>query len=278
MAVSLPLGGCARRFVSFSVYRLVSIDVKGVDATGFWVNVTCEVESHSPLDATLTDLQFSTYTGPHLLGEGRLPGPVEVPGGTRLTLVAPVRMDYRRFPADFPRRVSRGVLPLRTEARFLADTALGDVSLQVSSTDQVKVSETLSVAVTGPFRGGALIVTSIEPRRVGLLGMTLRLGLHARNKFAFPINVRRGQWQLRINDRRFGRGQLSRALTIPAGGEADLAVEVAATHGAVGHALLTLLTTDPKFRVTGTLWIDPIGGVSEIPLDMTADASVLSGL
>jgi len=39
-----------------------------------------------------------------------------------------------------------------------------------------------------------------------------------------------------------------------------------------------LLTQDPTFRIFGTLWIDPIAGVSELPVDVTTDDSIFKRL
>ncbi len=39
-------------------------------------------------------------------------------------------------------------------------------------------------------------------------------------------------------------------------------------------AIAAMMGQDPRFRLTGTLWIDPIGGVSELPVDVEADSSI----
>jgi hypothetical protein len=44
----------------------------------------------------------------------------------------------------------------------------------------------------------------------------------------------------------------------------------------MARALGALATTDPRFRVRGTITVEPIAGISALPVDLTADSSVFA--
>lgn len=270
----LGSGGCVERLVEFRVHRLLGAQVRGIDGEGFSMVVRVEVENPNPVGARISDIHFRSFTGSHLLGRGALAGPVQAPARARFALAVPLRVAYADLPADLPQRAADGTLPLRTEARFRASSRLGSMQLTLVSRGQVKVADTLAVAIRGPFSGDAVRVRRIELAELDLRTARLRLHLLVRNRFAFPIGVRRARCELEVSGAPFGRGELKRPLRLPPRGEARIAVEVLATHGAVGRGVLALLGGDPRFVVRGTLWIDPIGGVSQLPLQIETDASI----
>ena len=69
---------------------------------------------------------------------------------------------------------------------------------------------------------------------------------------------------------------LTRPLAIPPRAEVTTEIEVLAPPGATLGAALSLFSQSTTFRLKGTLWIDPIGGVSRLPIDVQTDSSVFA--
>jgi LEA14-like dessication related protein len=262
------------RLLDFHVRRLVGVRVTGIDGSGFDLRVRCELENPNQLGARLTRIRFRSYLGTHLLGEGDLPGPVKVGPKERFMLEVPVRVAYRRLPPDLPARVADGTVLLRTEAAFTAVTKLGSYPMTLTSTGRTAISRALTVAIQGPFSGPAFSITQVRFGGVKLRRFTLSLSFQARNLFAFPVRIRRGTYHVFVNETFFAAGKLAEPLTLAPYSSVDRTVEIQPTHGAMGSALVAMLGGEPRFRLKGTLWIDPIGGVSRLPLDVEADATV----
>ena len=273
----LPLveGGCADRFVDFRVQRLLGMRVTKIDRVGFDTLVRCELENPNPIGAEIEDVVFRARMGEYLLGRGHLAGPVSVAARSHFQLEFPLRVLYADLPADFPSRVASGELKIVTEAGLRAHTRAGTYDMTLVSTGSTRIAESLPVAVQGPFRGDAVRVEAINLAGIELRRMRLRIRFVATNLFAFPVSIRRGELRLEVNGRFFGESRLG-ALLLPPRGSRSAEVEVAATHGAVAAVALSWLGEEPQFHLQGTLWIDPIGGVGRVPLDVRADASVFT--
>ena len=267
--------GCVDRLVAFQVRRVTSLQVVRIEGDRFTMRIRCEVTNPNRVGARLSGIRFRTYSGEHLLGQGEVPGTVVAPARGGLTLTPLMSVRYDSLPADFPARVKGGELALTTRVVFRASSKLGSLDLNLSSRDRLAVASIVEVAVRGSFQGPNIKVARIQPRSFGLRRTLLEVDLRARNPFAFPVGVRRGAFELFVNGRRVGDASLDERLVVQPGRWAKIQTTLAADHGALGSALLTLLARDPRFRIKGTLWIDPIGGVSKLPIDVTADASVL---
>lgn len=277
LVAAVALAGCGawlERWVDFRVHRILGAQVSRVHAAGFEMTVRTELENPNAVDATLTNVRFTTWIGPQRVGQGTMPGPIKVRARSRFVLDAPVHIAYASLPADLPARSASGIVALRITTRLHAATSLGSYQLKLSSTDQVRLDRALKVAIRGPFGGRSIQVDSIKLAGLGLFNSRLKVRLTARNLFAFPIRVRRARYAIAINGVHFGEGTLERPLRLAPRSSQQLELELAAPHGTLGHAALVMLAGDPRFRVTGKLWIDPIAGVKEIPLDVEADASV----
>jgi LEA14-like dessication related protein len=266
--------GCVERLADFHVSRLLGIRVESIDGGGFYMKVRCELENPNPLDAEVTEIRFCTYLGESLAGWGQMAGPVHAPARSRFKLEVPVRVAYDQLPADLPTRVAGGTVLLRTETDLKAKTRLGTYRMHLVSTDRTKIAEALEVAIQGPFKGRGLKIVSIRLGGLQLRRVRLVARVRARNPFAFPIRIRKGSYRIAINGEHFGDGALSVPITIGATSQVETELEVAATHGAVGKSILAMLGQQPRFKLSGTLWIDPIGGVSRLPLEVEADSSI----
>jgi LEA14-like dessication related protein len=260
--------------MDFQVRRLVGVKVTRIDGQGFDLRVRCELENTNKIGAKVSQIRFRTYLGRHLLGEGQLAGPVEVGPGKRFTLEVPVRVTYGSLPADLPRRVEGGSVRLRTEASFVARTRLGSYNMRLTSTGKTRVAEALKVAIRGSFKGDALKILAINLGDLKLRRVQLKARIRARNLFAFPIRIRRGVYAISINGSHFGDGKFDEPMKIAPRSSVERTMTVAASHGAVGSAIVAMMGAEPRFRLKGTLWIDPIGGVGRLPLDLEADASI----
>lgn len=150
-ALLVGQGGCVERLVDFHVRRLVGVKVTGIDGRGFDLRVRCELENPNSLGAAVTRVRFSTYLGQHLLGEGRLAGPVKVAARSSFTLEVPVRVAYDRLPADLPRQVADGTVQMRTETTFTATTRLGSYTMRLRAVDRTEIAEAIKVAIRGCF-------------------------------------------------------------------------------------------------------------------------------
>lgn len=282
LLVLLPalLGGCScwSRWVDFKVHRLLSARVNSIDDTGFTMQVRTEVENPNVVSASLTRIRFRTYMGKRMVGKGRVKGTVKAPARRRFVLESPVRIAYADLPADLPARVAKGKFKLRIATRLTAKTSLGTFPLKLVSRGQVRVDESLKVAIKGPFKSGSTKVESIVLSEVGLFGSRLVVRLSAHNAFAFPLSVRRASFSIAVSGAHFGTGTLDRPVKLAPRTRTVVEVEVEASHGAMGQTLMVMLTSDPTFRITGTLWIDPIAGVTELPVDVTTDSSILKRL
>ncbi|MCK5801041.1 MAG: LEA type 2 family protein [Deltaproteobacteria bacterium] len=277
--VSLSLfssAGCFRKWVKFRTLQIKTIEVKAVNDASFRLDTRCELENPNALGATVTAVRFVAKTGNAIIGRGVLPGPINVPSKKRFDLVAPLVIRYADLPADFPQRVAGGLLPLTIETHFTATTSLGKYTMDLVSTGKPQIAKALEVAIHGSFRGRSLIIETYTLRKIGLRGVTLDLHVKAQNLFAFPIRIRRALYHVDINDKAFGDGEMKTPLPIPPQKTRRRILSVSATHGAIGNAVVALFGKTPRFRVRGTLWIDPVGGVSKIPIDLTADDSVFA--
>jgi len=268
------LSGCVERLLDFHVRRLVGVKVTKIDGRGFDLLVRCELENPNPLGATVSQVRFATYMGQNLLWEGRLAGPLAVKAKSAFALEVPVRVAYERLPADLPRQVADGTIRMRTVTTFTATTKLGSYEMRLTSVDRTKIAEALKVAIRGSFSGDALKILAINLGDLKLRKVQLKARVLARNLFAFPIRIRRGVYSISINGSHFGDGRFDEPLPIPARSAVERSMEVVASHGAVGSAIMAMMGAEPRFRLKGTLWIDPIGGVGELPVDIAADSSI----
>ena len=278
LTLLISASGCMDSLVAFQVRRVTSLQVVRIQGDSFTMRVQCEVENPNRVSAQLDGIRFKVFSGDHLLGQGAVPGTVEAPAREMLTLQSLMSVRYRSLPADFPARVRSGKLDLTTHVSFTATSKLGALELNLRSRDQVAVAQAVEVAVRGSFQGPNIRVERIQPTGFDLRRTHLTVGLRANNPFAFAVGVQRGTFELYINGKLVGDAALKKRSVVAPGSSALLQVQLDADHGALGAALLTLLARDPKFRVKGTLWIDPIGGVTRLPIDVTADASVLDEL
>jgi LEA14-like dessication related protein len=272
--LALLSAGCVERFVDFRVRELSGVRVTSIDARGFDLRVRCELENPNALGAEVSGVRFRTWTGEHELGNGALSQPFSVAARSRFSLEVPVRVTYESLPADLPARAAGGAIQLRTEASLRARTSLGSYNMRLSSEGRTRIAEVLRVAVQGPFAGDGVRVDSIALAGLELRRVRLRARLTARNRFAFPIQIRRGTFQIAVNGAPFGKTSLDRPLTLRPRATVSLEMLVLATHGAVGGAIAAMFGAEPHFRVRGELEIDPIGGVQRIPIDVQADSSV----
>ena len=275
LLATLLLTGCVERLVDFHVHRLEAMRVTGIDGEGFALQVRCLLENPNPLGAQVVKVRFKAFSKTHLLGEGSFAGPVTVKPNSRFQLRTPVRVAYHRLPPDFPARVKDGALVLRTEVDLTAKTKLGTYPMHLVTEGRVDIAETLKVAIQGPFKGQAVTIKSIRLTGLKLRRVKLRVRFVARNMFAFPVRIVRGEYRILVNGEHFGRGKLEQPIVLPPRGSKTVDTELSATHGAVTRAMAAMMG-DPRFRLKGTLWIDPVGGVSRLPLDVEADSSVFS--
>jgi hypothetical protein len=252
MLLALAAAGCTERFVDFRVTRLLGLRVVAIDGKGFQARVRCELENPNPLGATVEEALFRVRLGEHSIGRGRLAAPVAVAARSRFELEVPIRVAYADLPPDFPARVQGGLLELVTEAGLGARTTLGRYEMRLVSTGRTRVAESLPVLVQGPFQGEALRVSEISLAGLELRRVRLRIRFVARNLFAFPVGIRRGEFRLDVNDRFFGESRLERPLSLAARGSRSAAVEIAATHGAVASVVTSMFGEEPRFRLRGT--------------------------
>ena len=274
--VLLPTGGCVERLVAFRVHRLLGIQVVRIEGDSFRAMVRCEVENPNRVGATLSGLRFRALLGAkHLLGVGQLPGPVHAPARSKFVLESPITVRYADLPADFPRREKDGTMDLLSVVSFRASSKLGALDLKLRSRDRISVARALKVAISGSFSGPNVAVSKISLGGLGLRASRLAVTLSARNPLAFPVGVRAGAFTLFINGRRAGQASLTQRQVIAPGSRAELPATLELNHGAAGRALVSMMVAGVTFRVKGTLEIDPIGGVDTLPIDITADESVL---
>jgi len=274
LALPLVAVGCVERLVDFHVRRVEGVRVTHIDGEGFNLVVRCRLENPNRLGAELRDVRFRSLVGQDRLGEGTLPGPITVAARSPFTLEAPVRVAFARLPADFPARVRGGFIRLRTEADLTAKTQLGTYHMHLVSEDRTRIAEALEVAIQGPFKSQAFRIDRITLGGVALRRVSLRVRFTARNLFPFPVRITRGSYTIAINGSHFGDGTLQQPISIPPRGQASAEVDLLATHGAVGSAIAAMMGQDPRFRLKGTLWIDPIGGVERLPIDIEADSTI----
>jgi LEA14-like dessication related protein len=266
--------GCVERLADFSVRSLEGVRCTGIDSKGFNLMVRCKLANPNSLGAGVSNIRFRTFAGQHLLGKGRFQGPLEVQPKSEFLLEVPVRVSYAGLPPDFPERVKDGHLRMRTEVNLTAKTKLGSYDMHLSTKDRVKIAEAFRVAIQGPFKGEAFRIDSITLAGLKLRRVKLRIRFTARNLFAFPYRILRGAFSISINGSHFGDGKLEQPLALKPRSQATVDTVVAATHGAVGRAIAAMMGEDPRFRLKGTLWIDPIGGVDRLPVDVEADSSI----
>lgn len=276
LGLVLASAACFERWVTFEAKRIESLKVTAIEAKSFRLASRCLLHNPNSLDASVSNIRFVAKSGPHVLGRGKLAGPIAVKAKSTFPLTAPLTVSYADLPADFPARVSGGKLALTIETQLTAKTSLGTYTMELVSRGAPRIAEALEVAVRGSFRGKSLVIENYTLRELGLRGVTLDVHVKIANAFAFPLRIRRASYSLDVNGKPFGKGALKTAIALGPRSSARRKLAVRATHGAVGHAMSAIFGKAPKFRVRGTLWIDPIGGVDKIPIDLTADASVFA--
>ena len=215
LVASLSLAGCPKQLGDFTVKRLLGVKVKAIDSTGFDMLVRCELHNPNPVDATISDVAFHTSTDGHLLGVGKLAGPVAVKAKSDFVLEVPIRVKYQDLPRDLPRRVAKGTLALTTDATFSAKTSLGTFKMSVRSHGTTEIAKTLAVAVRGSFKGDALRIKAVKLAGLRLRRVHLKLELTLKNAFPFPVRIKRARYTLSINGTRFGDGAIEQPISLP---------------------------------------------------------------
>jgi LEA14-like dessication related protein len=266
--------GCFKHWVDFEVRRISAMHVHEIDARGFDVTVRSVIVNPNRVGATIRNIRFHALSGDHLVGQGHLAGPITVAANGQLEVEAPVRIAYADLPADLPARVQDGALPLTIRASLDAVTSIGTFHMDLEESGRVEIARALEVAVSGRFGGDALVVRRIALASVDTRSLGLQVQVELRNAFAFPVRIRQGQVALWVNDQHFGKTAFNDMIEIPPRQSITRTFDIAAAHKDVWATLQALLDSEPLFRARGTLWIEPIAGVSELPFDVTADMSV----
>jgi LEA14-like dessication related protein len=274
LAIAALAPGCFKHWVDFEVQRISAMRVHDIDGRGFDVTVRAVIANPNRVGATIRDVRFQAFTGAHPVGKGFVAGPITIAANSQFELEAPVRIAYADLPADLPARVQGGALPLTIRASFDAVTSVGTFHMDLEKSGQVEIARALEVAVSGRFRGDALVVKRIAMATVDTHSLGLQVQVELRNAFAFPVRVRQGEVALWVNDQHFGKTAFSEHIELPPRLAVAHTFAIAASHRDVWATVKVLLESEPVFRARGTLWIEPIAGVAEVPFDVIADMSV----
>lgn len=274
VAVVALAPGCFKHWVDFEVRRISAIHVHQIDARGFDITVRSVIINPNRVGATLRNIRFHALSGDHVVGQGQVAGPIAVTAHGQLELEAPVRIVYADLPADLPSRVQNRALPLTIRASLDAVTSIGTFHMDLEQSGQVEIARALEVAVSGRFGGNALVVRRIALSSVDTRSLGLQVQVELRNAFAFPVRIRQGQVTLWVNEQHFGKTVFEHMIEIPPRQSIAHTFDISAAHKDVWATVQALLESQPLFRARGTLWIEPIAGVSELPFDVTADMSV----
>jgi LEA14-like dessication related protein len=274
LAIVALAPGCFKHWVDFEVQRISAMRVQGIDARGFDVRVRAVIANPNRVGATIRNIRFQALTGAHPVGQGFVAGPITIAANSQFELEAPVRIVYADLPADLPARVQDGALPLTIRASLDAATKLGTFHMDLEESGRVEIARALEVAVSGRFHGDALVVKRISMALVDTQSLGLNVQVELRNAFAFPVRIRQGQVALWVNDQHFGKTAFTEVIELPPRQAIARTFAIAASHKDVWATVKALLEAEPVFRARGTLWIEPIAGVAEVPFDVTADMSV----
>jgi LEA14-like dessication related protein len=274
LAIAALVPGCFKHWVDFEVQRISAMRVQGIDARGFDVTVRAVIVNPNRVGATIRNIRFQALTGAHTVGKGFVAGPITIAANSQFELEAPVRIVYVDLPADLPARVQGGVLPLTIRASLDAATSIGTFHMDLEESGRVEIARALEVAVSGRFRGDALVVKRIAMASVDTHSLGLHVQVELRNAFAFPVRIHQGQVALWVNEQHFGKTAFTENIELPPRQAIARTFAIAASHRDVWATVKALLEGEPVFRARGTLWIEPIAGVAEVPFDVTADMSV----
>ncbi|MCC6746200.1 MAG: LEA type 2 family protein [Deltaproteobacteria bacterium] len=263
--------GCAERLVRFKLARLTELTVFRMEREALSASVRCEVENPNPVGATLKELRFTTRMQGRVVGTGQVGQPLEVRGRRPFELRAPIRVRYVDLPSELPALVSTGSVPLEVEVHLVAETRLGRYPMRLTWQGRLPVARSVRVGVGGELADGAFRLRAVEVARVDLGGMELAVRLQATNPFPFPVGVRRVDYALFVGETFFGEGRSAGRLTLPARAGRELSLPLTATHMGALDGASALLRGASRLRVRGTVWIDPLAGVSAIPFDVTTE-------
>jgi LEA14-like dessication related protein len=276
LVIALASAACAPRWVDFEVRRVRGVHVTAVDDDGMDVIVTSDIANPNRVGATLHNIEFRAATGPHALGRGALPGPVTANARSEFSLKAPMRIRYADLPADLPARVATGRLPLTVHTSLAATTALGTFAMNLAWTGETEIARLLEVALTGSFRSRAVRVQSIRLAGVGLFRMSLVVRVVMYNAFPFAVHIRGGALDLYVAGQYFGNTRITAPILLAPGHTETREFVISAAHLSAWRTLRATLDSSPRFRARGTLHIDPIAGVAQIPVDIRMDSSVFA--
>jgi LEA14-like dessication related protein len=240
------------------------------------MQVRCRVHNPNRLGATIRDLRFEAFLGTHRVGRGSVPGSRQVAARSSFTLTAPVRVAYSALPADLPAQTRGGVLPLRVRASFRATTSLGTFRMHPESVSRVPVGPQIAVLVRSTFASRDTIRARVTRLRVGIT-VRIQVELSVRNRFPFPLRIRRAAYRVRVGDLPVGGGLLTRPWSLAPGRVVRRRFSLTVpAHIALRAAWKLRGRHAPRIRVRGVVWIDPIAGVERIPFDVLTDAGVLT--
>ena len=234
---------------------------------------------HNPnrLDGTLQDVRYELFVDGRRLGTGRLPEPVEAPGGADLRLRLPFDMAWEAVDAHSLGLVAAHEVPYRAVVEGSLDTPLGALPLYLEPSGQLVLpDEVYADAVWGLARR-FIQVERVRPAGPALAPLARLAGtVSVRNPLPVSMHVRGARYEILVRDEAVTTGHFGAGF-IPASQSASFEfqaeVDPAATSGLVLGAMLRRRV--PPLRIVGTLDIDPLGGFSSFPFDFALRAGDL---
>ncbi len=278
LALALSLAataGCVRDVTQLRMTRLKAIRITSLERRGFNMEASCEVLNPAPVQATLEKMKFSIYLGRQLLGQGTRDAPLPVQPGATFPLRVPLWVAYSDLPASLTHHMEEGKLRLRILGQMLARTSFGQFKITLDREELVQVDEALRVVIEGTFSGDGIKLQSLQLRQVDLQRTLLRLALDVRNPFPFLVRVQRATYSVSVGGVPLGQGTTPGPLHLPPRARREVPLELSVPHAGLGASALAMLRNAPRVRVEGTLWVDPVVGVTRIPLRLEADARVI---
>ena len=276
--VVMAAGGCVSQFADFHVREISSVRVDNIDADGFDMTVGVAVENPNRMTAEVSDIRFTASMGEHVLGAGRGVGTIRAGARTVFPMTARMRVRFEDLPGDLPGRVKDGSFPLTVAAAFQARTRVGHFAMKLRETGRTAIDQTLQVVIAGGLRGSVVQITGIERVGLALTGVRLQVRVSLANALPFPVRIIRGEIFMLLGGRRVSATRVDSAIELPARGKVDREFLVQVSHGDMLRLARSLAEGELATRATGTLWIEPIGGVARIPFDVATELSAIEGL
>jgi len=258
--------GCVHpAFIPVQPESVASLTISDLQEKTMGVEIALVVRSDAKDDLELRDVQAAITVSGVEMGTATL-DPLSLPAGQRTNVSLALEVPYASLGLELLEAFQSGEIPYSAS---LTGTVASTGGLHVRTRLQGKmaVAKDTSLQVASQVGRHHFHLKGLQIRGVGLTGLRVGIEGAVHNPFPFPITVQSIRYHATVEGTDVGKGTLDQPVRLSPGQNTPITLEhrFFPTDPFGTLKMLGTLSSDTRARVEGTLEIEPLGGIREIP-------------